>query len=510
MAEAADQYSNAKPLLGQLPSWIADPMEQRRIASYTLYEGIYWNFPQTFKLAARGTEDNPIYVPAGRVIVETLHRYLASQMTIIEDPAFGTDSDKLLAHQVMTDLLRRERIYSKFNTNKRYGIIRGDWIFYLFADPKLPAGSRVSVLTLDPAKCFPVYEPDNIDNIIGWHIAEQVTGDGTLGEKDKPYVRRLTFMKQTRLGGPSPIEVSEGLFKIDDWGGPMMKEDVQAEFPIRPLELLPSPIDDLPIYHIQNFNEPGSTWGSSEMRGLERVIAGLNQGVSDEDIALALEGLGVYTTDAGTPVDDDGNEIPWTIAPGRVVELPDGKKMDRLQGISSVEPYQKHLEYLNQWVNEATGMSDIARGRANVQVAESGIALTIELAPLLARVVEKEQVVTDVWTNLLFNLPKWLVAYEGTIFNSLMEVTRWIPAYGDKIPRNTTQEVDELLKIVEAGNIFPMSYVRTKLRDLGYSDLPAEEAVVAELDEASAKEADAFGARVQGELDSIGPLSEQE
>lgn len=505
MADAVDQFSSAKPLLGQLPNWVADPFEQRRLASYQLYESIYWSVPQTFKLAARGTEDNPIYVPSGRVVVETLHRYLANSMTIVEDPNYGTDQDRILAKQVMTDLARRERIYSKFNANKRYGIMRGDWMFHLYADPLRAAGARVSVFALDPSSVFAVTTPENVEEVLGYHIVDQYTDpvDG------KVYIRRLTYMKQTRMGGPSPIEVSDALFKVDDWGGPGMDPEVEPEKVLRPTSLLPSPIDDLPIYHIPNFSEPGGLWGSSEMRGLERIMAGVNQGISDEELALALEGLGVYTTDAGTPVDEDGNEVPWRVAPGRVIELPDGKSMARLKGIDDVKPFQDHLKYLGDWINEAAGLSDIARGRVDVQVAESGVALMIEMAPLLAKVVEKEQVVTDAMTQLLFNLPKWYVAYEGTAFNSLMEVTRWIPEYGDKLPRNRAGEVDELLKIAAVSPaIVPMSWVRDQLRELGY-DIPNEDVVRTEIAEEAAVAQDAFGARVANELSGLGSLQTQ-
>ncbi len=41
-----DQFSTAKPLLAGFPAWVSDEQEQRRIASYTLYEQIYWGVPE--------------------------------------------------------------------------------------------------------------------------------------------------------------------------------------------------------------------------------------------------------------------------------------------------------------------------------------------------------------------------------------------------------------------------------------------------------------------------------
>jgi hypothetical protein len=495
-----NQYSSAKPLLGSLATWIPDTTEQMRLGAYALYEAIYWCVPDTFKLVSRGAEDRPIYVPAGRVIVETLQRYMANDMTIIADPIFGTPNDQALATQVMTDLVRRERLYSKFNMNKRYGIMRGDWLWHIYADPARPPGSKISVFPIDPSSVFKITNPDNVDEVIGYYIAEQqMVGD-------KVYIRRQSYLKTTGTGGPSTIDYADALFEVDKW---FSLEDSPINVPNGP-ELnaaltLPGPIDSLPIYHIPNFNEPNALWGSSEMRGLERIMAAVNQSISDEEIALALEGLGVYTTDSGTPVNEAGEEVPWNLGPGRVVELPDGKSMNRVAGLSSVTPYQDHLSYLHKMLDEAASMSAVAKGSVDVQVAESGVALQLELAPLLSRAAEREQIVTDVMTNMLYDLAKWYIAYEGTAFNSLLEVSRWIPKYGTKVPVNVAKQVEELLTLATAKpQIVSMSYVRNKLRTLGYDDMPDETTMAAEIlaeTQATAQiTADVTGARVDEEL----------
>src|SRR5512143_2170931 len=161
----ADQtpYSTAKPLLGSLPSYVFDELDKQRIASYALYEAIYWNMPDTFKLVQRGSADKPIYIPCGRQIVETFNRYLAPGIQVTADPLYGTPNDQELANQVFTDFNLREKFSVKFNTGKRYGLIRGDQAWHLWADPVREPGSRVSIYQIDSASLFPVYHPDNID-----------------------------------------------------------------------------------------------------------------------------------------------------------------------------------------------------------------------------------------------------------------------------------------------------------------------------------------------------------
>lgn len=496
------QFSTAVPLISAYPNWIGDKLEQQRIAAYMLYEQLYWNAPEAYKLVARGKEDKPIYIPSAMTIVETMQRYLAPDLSIILDPAFGQPSEQELATQVITDFLRRERFISKFNSNKRYGIIRGDWIFYLQADPNRAPGSRVSIFAIDPASYFPIYQEDNLDVIIGAHVVD------TFEENGKTLIKRETWRKATGLGGPSPITYESAVFKIDEWGGPGLEEKAPQKV-LQAKITLPSPIDDLPFYHIRHFDEPGTPWGSSELRGIERLLGAINQAISDEDLTLAMEGLGVYATTAGTPQDEDGNDAPWNLGPGRVVELPGGEGlsvgdlMARITGTTTVSPYQDHLKYMHAQLDGSKGMSAVVKGNVDVTQDISGIALRLEMGPILSVVQEKETNVTDVLTNLLFNLPKWYIAYEGGALNGLLNI-RWIPKYGDKIPPDYKEEFDELMTLAGASpKIVPASYIRQRLRSMPrFADLPDEATLQAQIDAENQAALDMLGARMDATLGS--------
>ena len=62
-------YATAKPLFGVLPTWLS-PDDAVRIEAYAMYEGMYRNVPDTYKIIQRGTEQNPIYVPCAKTIIE--------------------------------------------------------------------------------------------------------------------------------------------------------------------------------------------------------------------------------------------------------------------------------------------------------------------------------------------------------------------------------------------------------------------------------------------------------
>jgi len=506
-------YSTAKPLVGSAPLWLADPLEQLRVQSYSLYEQIYWTVPQAFKVVQRGKDTQPIYIPAGRQIVETLNRHLARNLQVTVDPLFGTTQEQTLAQQVWDDLAKRERFYSKFAGSKRYGIMRGDWAFAITASDQRAPGTRVSIETIDPGGLFPIWSTIDLDTIVGWHVVEQYTD-----KNGDSRIKRRTWRKVTGMGGPSAITYEVGVFEMDAWGGPGMKEEDEKPIGGEPVEVpqvtLPNPIDDLPIYVIQNFNQPGFLWGSSEMRGLEIVLSAINQSISDEDLELVMNGLGTYATNAGAPIDPDtGEELPWGLGPAKVVEIPGDAKFERVSGTSTVAPYQDHLRYLHAQLDQTVGHSDVAKGKVDVTVAESGVALLIQMGPLLAVADEKEQIITDVLNNLLFNIPKWLVAYEGGTFSFMVsEVTapgestgtRLTPQYGEKLPENKDKRIDQLFKALEAKAV-GLNFVWSELRRLGWK-LPDDATMLQMVAETKAltEPADPFADRLDDELQDAG------
>lgn len=489
----ADAYSTISRLLPSgSPSW-ASPLDQRRISSYSVYEDIYWGSPDTFRVVQRGDDQRPIYIPSGRQIIETMNRHLAPGMTFVPDPTLGTPAEQQTLFEAWTLFTRRERFASRFGMNKRYGLIRGDWLFHITADPRRPQGSRLSLLPLDPSMYFPIYDPDDIETVIGCHIAEQ-----WLDSEGKPFIYRLTYMKETESGGPSPIVRSEGIFKPDsDWQD---YANATPERQITPWERLPEPISAIPVYHIKNLGDPSFPFGSSEMRGLESMMAGINQAISDEELELALNGLGVYATDGGTPIDEDtGEPVGWDLGPGRVVELPDGKTFRRVSGTSTVTPYQEHIRYLQSQVDGTLGISDAAKGSASVEVAESGIALAIRMGPIFSRAEEQELGITDVMLNMAWDWKAWMRAYEGVSFG---ESAALVPVYGDRMPLNKSERIKEVLSLVGAG-VVSLTWAMGQLSNLGFeigdpADMLAQ--IIAEKQALGEAEVDPFGSRITTEL----------
>lgn len=488
---ASTPYSTVKPLVGIMPTWVP-ALEQERVASYLVYEDIYWNNPNTFKLSARGTEDSPIYVPTGRTIIDTTNRYVGAGFDFFVDPAIGTPEIQAIAARNFTALFRREKFKSKYAMNKRFGLIRGDWLWHIFADPAKPEGRRISVLAVNPGSWFPVYADDDLDRLVKIHLADQY-----LTPDNKERVKRLTYEKMDN----GQIQVTEGIFEVKDWELSTTPESITI-----PPTLLDPRITAFPVYHVKNFEEPQNPYGSSELRGLERIMAAVNQAMSDQELSLALQGLGMYSTEGAGPVDEDGNDVPWELGPGKVIENAIGFK--RVEGLSTIQPSADHIGMLINFLKEASAASDAAIGKVDVQVAESGVALLLQLGPMLAKAEEKDLEVLDVHTQMFYDLKTWYAVYEGQNFIDA-EV---VPVLGDKMPKNVDKEIQNVIELV-AAKVMSAQTGRKRLAMLGVHFEENEATIIAQeaaLNAESATPPDPFAERVAAELALLGGAASED
>lgn len=508
---ATDPYATARPFLPALETWLTAD-DAVRVGSYQLYENIYWNVPETFRVVQRGSDARPIYIPSGRAIVEATNRFLAKQWNYAIDPRIGTPNDRTTLDVLMRSLFAREQLYVKFSTQKRFGLIRGDAVWHITADPAKPVGSRLSVWEVEPGSYFPIDHPDNPEKKVGAHLVDIVdNGEG------QQIIRRQTYRKGTAedlFTGPITYDVT--FWELGGWDDrPGSGQELKSVAPpigytVPQPVVLPPVINAIPVYHVKNFRAGLEPFGSSEMRGLETIAAGVNQRISDQDLALALEGLGLYVTTSSPPVDDQGNETTWKIGPGYVAEIDQDADWRRVQGVGggAVAGSIQHMDWLKAQAQEASGIPDLAIGRVDVQVAESGIALQFKMAPILAKNEEKEQEILSVMDHMLYDIThKWFPAYEA--FSGDAEA---VSIVGDPLPVNRTAVLQEVVQMLSTDPpLITTEYARTLLAEkLGY-DFP-ENMAEAVVDEASAyakaRNPDPFLLRVAQELSENGAAQE--
>src|SRR5690349_13233950 len=130
------------------------PEARERAQAYAKYDQLYWNDQLQYPLRVMA-EETPIFVPNPRTLVDTTAHYYLKGLSVTSEKASGSKMGK-----VLEAFLDREMFYSRFHANKHRGVARGDYAIHMTADPSKPAGKRISLTPLHPAKVILDTDPD--------------------------------------------------------------------------------------------------------------------------------------------------------------------------------------------------------------------------------------------------------------------------------------------------------------------------------------------------------------
>lgn len=450
--------------------------DKLRLKVYELYEDMYNNRPEHMRVTLRGEEDDSveIYMPSAKKVIEAINRYLCVGWDYWIDPNVGSKSDQEDIDAAIQNIFKKQQFYRKFNQMKRYMLMKGDACFYILGKDWERPGRRITIEELKPEHYFPI-EDLVTGELMGCHIVDIIRNPRSTPNTKRyapEYVtRRQTYRKEVddNLVPTGRVTSELTLWEIGRWDDriPWLElswvDTITSEF------YLPEQITELPVYHFANNPPPTSTFGMSELAGVESLITAINQAMSDEDLTLITQGLGVYWTDASAPKGPNGETAEWEIGPGSVVEIGAGGKFGRVTGVSSVTPYLEHILALDESLQQALGVPDIAIGMVDVATAESGIALNFKMGPLLAKNAEKELFIIDVADRLLEDLVCcWLPAYEELAVDgiSISSVVK------NPTPKNDSQLLQDLLGIYgECDNVIPVGMLYQQLNDIMGWDL---------------------------------------
>lgn len=470
MNEDPTQWSTTKPYVGPeaaAMSWV--PEEERpRLAAYFQYDDMYWNDPRQFALRVLEGEE-PVYIPNARQVVNTTAHYFLKGLEITCDNP-GTK-------KALDTLLKREMFYSRFNDAKVSGVARGDWVLHMTANPLKEQGSRISITVVEPMDVFPIWDDDEPGKMIGCHLAVAYIPPKEDDPEQKQRLHRLTYRLE-EVNGKKRVSREEGIYVIEPTVGLLGLAEGKARKvkTILAKSYLDERITAIPIYWFKNQHWGGDDYGSSELRGMERLTEVISQGSTDVTGALSLEGLGVYATDGGRPITEDPTtntmvETDWEVAPGKVMEVPSGAYFRRVDGVGSITPAIDNISYLESHIHRALGLTDVARGEVEATVAQSGIALAIKFLPTLARLESRDQAGIDKLTHLFFDWKTWHAVFEREQLEGDI-----VPVIGDKLPMDRTARVNELNNMFDR-KIIPKTYYRAEMEKMGYEfpdDIQAE------------------------------------
>lgn len=457
------QYASAEKFLkgySNLLGNIVNPDDVARVKSYQLYDDFYHNRPETFNVTLRGDSDVEIYLPSTKKIIDSTARFLAVK------PQFSLKGgDKAVVETYLANLWARETLGTKFIKAKKSGLTRGDAVWHITADGDKKVGERISLHTVHPSCYFPIEEGDRV---VGVHLVDIVPdpreGTAAYPDRSKMVARRQTYRKKEG----NRISSETRLFELGGWDDRNLKRDelkpLQGVRVPMPEKLLPPNITTIPVYVVSNNVPDGSTYGMSQVAGVEYIINALNQSITYEDLSLVLQGLGVYVSTAGPPAGPDGRPGQYKMHPGAVVEIGENDTFARVSGVNSVAPFQEHVNFLDGYMGQGLGIPDMATGKVDVSVAQSGIALALEMGPIISENEGKQETLAGVWNQLGYDLiHMWLPTFEE--IESLETV--WETVFGDPMPVNRDAKIAELIQLKTAGLLL-IDEARDAMVDLGY------------------------------------------
>ncbi len=471
MASTA-RYASVITALGlPQPTWVSDVEDKARVAAYDGYDNMFENNVGTFRLALRGEEDQPVYVPSARKIVEATVRYLAkgwsfTVASLSADPQSAA-SDAAGLTLALNQMVVREEFLSKFTSMKRNLLKRGDALFHITANFAAPAGQRLSIREIHPRTFFRIPDPADEQGLVGCYIVDLIMAD----DGKTQIVRRMQYLYQ---GGK--VFAQLGFFEPgswdDRWAGHPPIRIVETPEAYRDPKfgallsgtVLPPSVTQIPVYHFRNRRDSAEPFGTSQISGVETLITAVNQGTTDEEVTLALQGLGCYVTDAAPPVDEAGNETDWIVAPGEVIELKSaGSKFARIEGVTTVVPFQDHIGMLKNDIKESTGLSNTAIGQVDAAVVASGVALRLDMAPILAQNEETETELLSRLDQMFFDIMTMWMPVDGTSVPAGLTV---INSFSDPLPVDRAGTISEITALVTAGLMsreFAIQYIAEKL-----------------------------------------------
>ena len=222
------------------------------------------------------------------------------------------------------------------------------------------------------------------------------------------------------------------------------------------IERRPNPYRLIPFIIYPNLREPKKFWGASDLIPIMESQQELNRALSQLSRILEMSGNPIAVLEN---VEESQN---IAVSPGAVWNLPEDSRaylLDLLQGGG----LRLHIDYINLLYRSLHDLSESPRAAfGSLEKDLSGVAMEIELQPLLQKVSRKRIIRSAVYNRrnrLILNL---LEKYRGEDFGPVRLRTVWGPI----LPRDTARLVANEQTLIQSG----IHSRRRAMDELGVTD----------------------------------------
>lgn len=353
-----------------------------------------------------------------RVFVDKVTSYLMSDISLAVEPL--DDSDEAWAKAKKAEIALQQ--VSEENNLAQLDIeteldcaILGDACYKVIWDP---GQKRVRVTAPD------------IQGIYVWHVGDDASEVWQVASRYSLSQDMAESMYQVKTRGKMANVVE--LWTARDFA--LWVDDVEVESK-------PNPYGFIPFVIYPNLREPKKFWGTSDLEPLMETQMELNRAASQLSKILELSGNPIAVLENVEESED------IAVRPGAVWNVPEDAKaylLDLLQGGG----VKLHMDYINLLYRILHDLSESPRAAFGGTDRDlSGVALEIELQPLLQKLRRKRIIRSVTYTRrsrLIFRL---LEKYRGEDFGD----NRLRVIWGPTLPRDLAKVVTNEQALVQSG-----------------------------------------------------------
>ena len=353
-----------------------------------------------------------------KVFIDKVASYLMSGVTFAVDPAEDTDEARASAQNAETALYR---VYEDNNLEQLD--------LETEIDCAILGDACYKVIWDNEAKQVRVTAPD-IQGIYAWWRGDDVSRLWRVASKYSLSADEAGLLYGVKPKGKTAII-------IELW----TDSDFELYLDNALLEAKPNPYGFIPFIIYPNLREPKKFWGVSDLVQITESQRELNRAMSQLSRILELSGNPIAVLENVEESED------IAVRPGAVWNLPEDAKaylLDLLQGGG----VSLHMDYINLLYRTLHDISESPRAAfGGTERDLSGVALQMELHPLLQKVRRKRLIRSVVYNRRNWMILKFLGKFQGESFGD----NRLRVVWGPVLPQDRTRLVSDEQTLIQSG-----------------------------------------------------------
>ena len=389
--------------------------DRDRLKGYTelldFYHGVHWS-----GRAIRG--EKRLTFNYAKTLVDKVTSYLMSGVNFAVDALEDSDEARATAQKA------EEALYQVYEDNNLEQLD-----FDTEIDCAILGDSCYKVIWDNEAKKVRVTAPD-VQGIYAWWLGDDVSRVWRVASK-----YTLTAEEVEVLHKVTPQSKKATLVEV--W----TDSDFELFLDDDVIDKKPNPYGFIPFVIYPNLRDPKKFWGISDITQVMESQKELNRAMSQLSRILELSGNPIAVLENIEESED------IAVKPGAVWNIPEDAKaylLDLLQGGG----VRMHIEYIDLLYRTMHDVGESPRASfGGVERDLSGVALEIELHPLLQKVKRKRVIRTSAYIRRAFMILKLLEKYAGQSFgNNHLRVV-----WGSVLPQDTARQVNNEQILVQTG-----------------------------------------------------------